>query len=98
MFFLKIVNSLVLLFLCSVTYAQNSEQTPLTQETQKATQRATSPWYLDTGIRYWLGKSDFEWNLYNIVGDKLYSRLTYQDVTTNTAEGFWRLSHQDGVF
>lgn len=94
MFFFKILNSLVLLFLCGATYAQNSEPTPLTTETEQA----TSPWYLDTGIRYWLGKSDFQFNLYNIIGDEHLSRLTYQDVTTNTSEGFWRLSHQDGVF
>lgn len=94
MYFLRVINSLVLLFLCNVTHAQNSEQTVLIREEKTA----TSPWYFDTGIRYWLGQSDFEFNLYNIKGDQLLSRLTYQDVTTDTAEGFWRLGHQDGVF
>ena len=86
MFFLRIVTSIVVLFFCSFTYAQSNQPTPPTQETQQL----TSPWSLDTGIRYWLGEGDFKWNLYNIVGDELLSRLTYQGVTTNTAEGFWR--------
>ena len=83
-----------LLFWCNFTYATQHEQTPLTQQTE----RLSSPWFLETGIRYWLGEGKFEWNLYNIVGDELLSRLTDQNVTTNTAEGFWRLRHQDGVF
>jgi len=94
MFFLRIVTSIVLLFVSSFTYAQSNQPTPPTQETQQL----TSPWFLDTGIRYWLGEGDFKWNLYNIKGDELLSRLTYQDVTTNTAEGFWKLGHQNGVF
>ena len=61
-------------------------------------QLPTSPWYLDTGIRYWLGEGKFKWNLYDGTGKNLVSRLTYQDVTTQTAEGFWQLSHQSGVF
>ncbi|MDF1683260.1 MAG: outer membrane beta-barrel protein [Legionellaceae bacterium] len=85
MSFSKIVKSFFLVCLCSITHAQN-------------TQQAISPWYLDTGIRYWLGKSDFEFNLYDYSGTEHFSRLTDQNVTTNTAEGFWRLGHQDGVF
>jgi len=94
MFFFKILYPVFLLFLCNATYAQNNEPTPPTQQMQQF----ASPWYLDTGIRYWLGQGNFEFNLYNTAGDEHLSRLTDQDVTTNTAEGFWRLNHQDGVF
>lgn len=58
----------------------------------------TSPWTLDTGIRYWLGEGHFVWSLYDTLGTELLSRLTDESVTTNTAEGFWRLKHEDGVF
>lgn len=85
MSFFKIVKSLFLFCLCSVAYTKNIE-------------RAISPWYLDTGIRYWLGQSEFEFDLYDFRGREHLSRLTDKNVTTNAAEGFWRLGHQDGVF
>jgi opacity protein-like surface antigen len=93
-FFFRLTSSILFLFCCSFTYAKSSDKTPLPQQLQLS----TSPWYLDTGIRYWLGDSKFAWNLYNIAGDELVSRITYQGVTTNSAEGFWRLQHQNGIF
>jgi opacity protein-like surface antigen len=89
MFYLRITSFFVLLFCSSLTYAGAEDHEP---------QEQISPWYLDTGIRYWLGQSKFVFNLFDIVGDTLLSRLTYQDVATNTAEGFWRLNHQGGIF
>ena len=94
MFFLKRLCPIFFLFYCEFTHAENNEPKTPTQHIQSS----TSLWYLDTGIRYWLGQSNFKWNLYDKVGEKLLSRLTYQDVTTNSAEGFWRLTHQGGVF
>lgn len=85
MFFFKALISALFLIFCNIACAEPHEQT-------------ASPWYLDTGIRYWLGEAKFTWNLYDMVGDELLSRLTYQDVTTNTAEGFWKLRHEGGVF
>jgi opacity protein-like surface antigen len=85
MSFFKILKPLLLLCLCGIASAQSAE-------------RPISPWYLDTGIRYWLGQSDFEFNLFNFTGKEHLSRLTDQNVVTNSAEGFWRLGHQDGVF
>lgn len=59
---------------------------------------ADSPWELDTGIRYWLGEGYLEFNLFDSLGEEHLSRLTYQNVTTNTAETYWQLTHDSGVF
>jgi len=53
---------------------------------------------LDTGLRYWLGDGYLKFNLFDGRGEEHLSRLTYQDVTTNTAETYWRLTHDSGVF
>ncbi|MCH9763116.1 MAG: outer membrane beta-barrel protein [Gammaproteobacteria bacterium] len=94
MFFFRITRPILLIFCCGFTYAESTGKTPGLQQLQLS----TSPWHLDTGIRYWLGDNKFAWDLYNIAGDELVSRITYQGVTTNSAEGFWRLQHQNGIF
>ncbi|MDF1646781.1 MAG: outer membrane beta-barrel protein [Legionellaceae bacterium] len=91
---LKLICAIGFLFYFKLASAEHHEHIPHAPQNQPD----TSPWYLDTGIRYWLGKSNFKWNLYDIVGEKLLSRLTYQDIKTSTAEGFWRLNHQSGIF
>ncbi len=88
----RITASIVLFFICRVACA---EETPSLIQPSKI---QTSPWYLETGIRYWLGEGKYKQNLYDLSGSVLLSRLTYQDVTTHTAEGFWKLNHQNGVF
>ncbi|MDX2346980.1 MAG: outer membrane beta-barrel protein [Legionella sp.] len=94
MSFFRIACSSFLFLCCSFTYADDTERAPRSP----AFQRQASPWYLETGMRYWLGNSKFKWNLYNTNGDTLYSRITFQGVTTNTAETFFRLKHQNGLF
>src|SRR3990167_3417347 len=64
----------------------------------QASEPMASPWFLETGIRYWLGEGKFKFNLYDSHGSTLLSRLTYQNVITQFSEGFWRLNHQSGVF
>ncbi len=56
-----------------------------------------SPWQLQTGMRYWLGGGTYTLDLFQ-GGNALASRLTYEDYTSNAAEGFWRLNHKNGFF
>lgn len=82
MSFRKFIASTALLFLSLTLHAEVS----------------TSPWYLDTGMRYWLGLNQFSFDLQDVPGESLLSRLTYEDVTTSTAEAFWQLTHKSGAF
>lgn len=57
----------------------------------------SSPWQLDAGVRYWLSSSKYVFNLHDFT-DQLISRITYSGATGNAAEGFWRISHEQGLF
>ncbi len=59
----------------------------------------SSPWNLEMGTRYWLGFGEYVKNLYGSTAESgMVSRLTYNDYVSNSAEGFWRLGHQNGLF
>ncbi len=57
---------------------------------------AISPWHLEAGSRYWLATNKYTKTLFDGT-NALLSRLTYSGLTSNSAEGFWRLEH-DNVF
>lgn len=59
--------------------------------------KVSSSWQFDAGIRYWLSTSKYVFNLHDFT-DQLISRITYNDATSNAAEGLWRLSHEQGFF
>lgn len=77
--------------------AQTADFTPLNQQIAILATSPSSPWFFDFGTRYWLSGGEFVEDLY---GNKpqLNSRLTYNQWTGNSAEGFWQLQHQSGVF
>jgi opacity protein-like surface antigen len=58
---------------------------------------SSSPWHLEFGSRYWRGTGKYTKNLFNDM-NALVSRLTYNRLTSNSAEGFWQLNHDSGVF
>lgn len=59
--------------------------------------QAASPWTFEFGPRYWYSSARYKENL--LGGPTiLVSRLTYEDLTANSAEGFGRLQHQNGVY
>ncbi len=94
MFLKRLVSAIFSTALVCTAYAEPAQKPPLPPQLQLP----TSPWYFDTGLRYWLGDATFKFNLYDTYGDDLLSRLTNQNVMTNTAEAFFRLTHQNGVF
>lgn len=62
-------------------------------------------WTMELGERYWLSTNKFVHNLdygpgYLATGGASgsSSRLTYDKVTGNAAEGFWKLTHATGLF
>lgn len=86
------------LLLCSVTAIKPHAAIPSHLSTPTASpSRFTSPWDMNWGIRYWLGSGNYKMNLLDYQ-NQLLSRLSYEDVISNSAEGFWRLDHQSGVF
>ena len=56
-----------------------------------------SPWFFEFGPRYWLSTGAYTKNLYD-THDNLISRLSYKDLTANSAEAFWQLTHESGLF
>lgn len=69
----------------------------LVRHSAQASTNSNSPWEFEFGSRYWLASSNFSKDLFG-PNDNLLSRLTQENVTNNTAEGFWRLNHTSGVF
>ncbi|KTD07271.1 outer membrane protein [Legionella jamestowniensis] len=66
-----------------------------------------SPWTFEFGPRYWLSTNTFEHKLFGPtrnflaptgLNSLLASRLTYDNLTGNAAEGFWQLKHENGFF
>ncbi|HVT62595.1 MAG TPA: outer membrane beta-barrel protein [Legionellaceae bacterium] len=56
-----------------------------------------SPWQLELGPRYWYSTAHYRENL---LGDPgiIVSRLSYEDLNADSAEGFWKLKHHNGVY
>lgn len=88
-----LVNGITMLLLASSSYASGGM--PL--EKARPSVVAVSPWTLEFGTRYWLSTGTYIKNLYDFSND-LVSRLTYSGLTGNSAEGFWRLTHEKGLF
>ncbi len=58
---------------------------------------STSPWQFEFGPRYWYSSARYQETLFDI-SNTLASRLTYEDLSANSAEGFWKLAHQNGIY
>ena len=58
-----------------------------------------TPLQVEVGNRYWLSNGGFAYDLgdTNIPGQK-NSRLTYSNATGQSAEVFWRVDHETGIF
>ncbi len=52
----------------------------------------------DLGLRYWFNWAKTGKDLYDIPGDALVSRLTYDGMYGNSGEGFGRLDHTSGFY
>lgn len=99
---MSVINRIKLLFLIvgfstlflSTSHAANVEllKEPLTQPL------STSPWYLEFGPRYWYSSARYQERLFGGDSADMVSRLTYEDLSTNAAEAFWKLAHQNGVY
>lgn len=57
-----------------------------------------SGWTFDFGSRYWLSTNSYTKTIYDIDGTTLVSRLSYENTVGNSAEGFWQLVHNSGLF
>lgn len=75
---------------------------PLTSTLYSAGIKTTSVsmppmWQLDVGTRYWYSNATYKENLLGSA-NLIVSRLTYQDIAANSAEGSWKLHHNNGLF
>lgn len=60
---------------------------------------AASPWRFEFGTRYWFSSGNHKYDFYNAdIPDLLISRLTFGDLTGHSAETFFRVDHESGVF
>jgi opacity protein-like surface antigen len=60
---------------------------------------AASPWRVGVGMRYWFSSGNHKYDFYNsYIPDLLISRLTFGDLTGHSAETFFRVDHESGVF
>ena len=58
-----------------------------------------TPLQVEFGTRYWLSNGGYVKNLYDTeIPNQLNSRLSYSNATGQSAEVFWRLDHETGVF
>ncbi len=58
-----------------------------------------SPLQVEFGTRYWLSNGGYVKNLYDTeIPNQLNSRLSYSNATGQSAEVFWRVDHETGVF
>ncbi|MBM3552653.1 MAG: porin family protein [Alphaproteobacteria bacterium] len=58
-----------------------------------------SPWRFEFGTRYWFSSGNHKYDFYNAdIPDLLISRLTFGDLTGHSAETFFRVDHESGVF
>lgn len=59
---------------------------------------SVSSWQFEFGSRYWYSSGIYKENLFGNDPGELVSRLTYENLTANSAEGFWKLIHQNGIY
>jgi opacity protein-like surface antigen len=60
---------------------------------------ATSPWRVEFGTRYWFSSGNHKYDYYDVhIPGLLISRLTFGDLTGHSAETFFRVDHESGVF
>lgn len=60
---------------------------------------AASPWRVEFGTRYWFSSGNHKYDYYDAhVPGQLISRLTFGDLTGHSAETFFRVDHESGVF
>ena len=60
---------------------------------------AASPWRVEFGTRYWFSSGNHKYDYYDAqVPGLLISRLTFGDLTGHSAETFFRVDHESGVF
>ncbi len=58
-----------------------------------------SPWRFEFGTRYWFSSGNHKYDFYNAeIPYLLISRLTFGDLTGHSAETFFRVDHESGVF
>lgn len=68
-------------------------------QTAPAPMLSGSPLQVEFGSRYWLSNGGYVKNLYDpIIPNQLNSRLSYSNITGQSAEVFWRVDHETGVF
>jgi len=53
---------------------------------------------VEAGARYWYSSGKTEKDLFNLGGAGQLSRLTYNDLTANSGESFFRADHSSGLF
>lgn len=80
-----------LTLLSSTNFASPAGPSP-----EKYPPAVTSPWHLEVASRYWLATNKYTKTLFDN-NNALLSRLTYSGLTSNAAEGFWRLQHDSGI-
>lgn len=60
---------------------------------------ASIPLEVEVGSRYWLSNGSYVGNLYDgVTPGQMNSRLTYNNMTGHSAEVFYRVEHETGVF
>jgi hypothetical protein len=57
-----------------------------------------TPWKAEFGARYWNSTGTFKKNLLDTTGSALVSRLTYDKLSANSGEGYFKISNADGFF
>src|SRR5262249_9191412 len=57
-----------------------------------------SDWTVEAGGRYWVSSGRKQLDLFGFTSSRILSRLTYDGVIGQAAEGFARLDHRDGMF
>lgn len=57
-----------------------------------------SSWNFEFGARYWLSANSYTVTLFGNPSEPPISRLSYESSTGNSAEGFWKLTHDSGLF
>ena len=77
----------------------NAADLQIKSQTAPAPMLSGSPLQVEFGSRYWLSNGGYVKNLYDpITPNQLNSRLSYSNITGQSAEVFWRVDHETGVF
>jgi opacity protein-like surface antigen len=93
----KYLNSATAAILVLLTsYAQAAD---IINSQSAAPVMTTIPLEVEVGSRYWLSNGSYVGNLYDAVTPgQMNSRLTYNNMTGHSAEVFFRLEHETGIF